>query len=273
MSVDLANLRFDPAGAGVSRRRGWLGSLVVVGLGWLPLAYLLVLSLARDWRFPDLLPAELSLATWRRAFGPGGGLLGSVLVSFAIAALVAVLATGAGLFASRVFAHHRRRGWWVVAAHAPFVLSPVILGTCLLFLFIKLDLVGSVPGVVAAQFLFCYGYAIILLIGFWNPRLAALDDLARTLGASRGQRLRRVFLPLAKPLLVVCWYQTFLISWFDYGLAAVIGAGKVPVLTLRVFEYLGSGDVHLAAAAACLLIAPPLVLLIANRRLASPNVV
>ncbi|MEO6245974.1 MAG: ABC transporter permease, partial [Opitutaceae bacterium] len=57
--------------------------------------------------------------------------------------------------------------------------------------------------------------------------------------------------------------------WFDYGLAAVIGAGKVPVLTLRVTEYLGSGNVHLAAVCALLLIAPPLALLLVNRRLAA----
>lgn len=243
--------------------------VIVIGWCWLPVVYLALLSVARDWVFPKMLPSSLSLAAWRLAFGPGGNLGTSFMMSTAVALLVATLATGAGLVASRTFAYHRRRGWWVLAAHAPFVLSPVILGTCLLFLFIKLHLVGTFVGVVAGQFIFCYGYAIILLIGFWNPHLAALESLARTLGAGRWQVFRRVLLPLARPMLAVCFFQTFLISWLDFGLVAVIGAGKVPVLTLRVFEYLGSGNVNLAAVVALCLMIPPLAILLLNRRLAT----
>ena len=248
-------------------RRTLTGLLVAVC--WLPVAYLVLLSVASDWAFPKLFPAALTADTWARAFGRDEKLLGSLLVSTGIALLVATLATTAGVFASRLFAYHPRRGWWVLAAHAPFALSPVILGSCLLFFFIKLGLAGTVAGVVGGQFLFGYGYAVILLIGFWNPRVAALEDLARTLGATRGQVFHRVLLPLARPLLAVCFFQTFLISWFDYGLAAVLGAGKVPVLTLRVFEYLSSGNVRLAAACALVLIVPPLVLLLVNHRLAA----
>ncbi len=237
---------------------------------WLPVAYLSLLSVAGDWAFPRLWPAALTLATWQRAFGHEEKILGSLLASAGIALFVAALATAAGGFASRLFAYHRHRGWWLLAAHAPFALSPVILGTCLLFLFIKLGLVGTVAGVVAGQFLLGFGYAVIFLTAFWSPRVAALEDLARTLGATRPQAFRRVVLPLARPLLAVCFFQTFLLSWFDYGLAAVLGAGKVPVLTLRVYEYLGSGHVQLAAACALVLVAPPLALLLLNRRLASP---
>ncbi|MEO6244636.1 MAG: ABC transporter permease subunit [Opitutaceae bacterium] len=247
------------------------GATALILLCWLPVAYLALLSLARDWAFPALLPPSLTLATWQRALTGNDGLVTSFATSAVIALLVATLATAAGVVASRVFAYHRRRGWWVLAMHAPFALSPVILGTCLLYFFIQLGLVGSVGGVIAAQFIFAYAYAVIVLIGFWNPHVAALEDLARTLGARRRQVFRHVLFPLVRPLLAVAFFQTFLLSWFDYGLAAVIGAGKVPVLTLRVTEYMGSGNVHLAAACALLLIVPPLALLLVNRRLATAS--
>lgn len=270
MSVDTAQITVTDPGT-ASPCLGRVLPVLLVAVCWLPVAYLALLSMAGDWAFPKLWPSDFTLETWRRAFGHDENLLGSLVVSTVIALVVATLATTAGIFASRLFAYHRHRGWWVLAAHAPFALSPVILGTCLLFIFIKLGLVGTIAGVVGGQFLFGYGYAVILLIGFWNPRLLALEDLARTLGATRGQVFHRVLLPLARPLLVVCFFQTFLISWFDYGLAAVLGAGKVPVLTLRVYEYLGSGNVRLAAACALVLIGPPLVLLLFNRRLAAQS--
>jgi len=245
------------------------GAAALIVLCWLPVAYLALLSLARDWAFPALLPPALTLATWQRALAGNDGLVTSFATSAGIALLVATLATAAAGVASRIFATHRHRGWWVLAMHAPFALSPVILGTCLLYFFIQLGLVGSAAGVIAAQFIFAYAYAVIVLIGFWNPHIAALEDLARTLGAGKRQVLRRVVFPLARPLLAVAFFQTLLLSWFDYGLAAVIGAGKVPVLTLRVTEYMGSGDVRLAAVCALLLIAPPLAFLLLNRRLAT----
>lgn len=262
MSVDSSNV------VGVSWPRR-AGAAALITLCWLPVAYLALLSLARDWAFPALLPPALTLATWQRALAGNDGLMTSFANSAGIALLVATLATAAAAAASRGFAYHRHRGWWVLAMHAPFALSPVILGTCLLHFFIRLGLVGSAAGVIAAQFIFAYAYAVIVLIGFWNPHVAALEDLARTLGAEKRQVFRCVVLPLARPLLAVAFFQTFLLSWFDYGLAAVIGAGKVPVLTLRVTEYLGSGNVHLAAVCALLLIVPPLALLLLNRRLAT----
>jgi len=244
------------------------GAAALIVLCWLPVAYLALLSLARDWAFPALLPTALTLATWQRALAGNDGLITSFATSVGIALLVATLATTAAGVASRIFAYHRHRGWWVLAMHAPFALSPVILGTCLLYFFIRLGLVGSAAGVIAAQFIFGYAYAVIVLVGFWNPHVAALEDLARTLGAGKREVLRRVVFPLARPLLAVAFFQTFLLSWFDYGLAAVIGAGKVPVLTLRVTEYMGSGNVHLAAVCALLLVVPPLAFLLLNRRLA-----
>jgi putative spermidine/putrescine transport system permease protein len=76
-----------------------------------------------------------------------------------------------------------------------------------------------------------------------------------------------VLLPLSREVLQLGFLQTFLLSWFQYGLTLLIGAGKVQTLTLRVYSLVGEANPAYAAVASCLLVAPPAVLLLLNRRL------
>ncbi|MES2709390.1 MAG: ABC transporter permease [Verrucomicrobiota bacterium] len=232
-----------------------------------PLAYLVLLSVAGDWAFPHILPPKLLVRRWVEIFQGPAALGKSVLLSTGMALAVALLSTACGFAISRVIARHRRRGLLVLLAHVPFAMSPVILGTCLLYLFIRLELAGTVPGVILAQFLFACSYSIILFLGFWNGHTFALEQLVYTLGGNRRQMVLRMLLPVARPLLLTGFFQTFLFSWFDYGMTLVIGAGKLPTLTLKIFEYVASADFYLAGACATLLILPPLAVLLINRRL------
>ena len=234
--------------------------------GGLPLLLLLVFSVAR-WRvYPDLWPAEASLAAWRRLGGGAEGLGGSLATSLALAMAIASAATAAGFLTSRVVAYHRWRGFLVFLAYVPFVLSPVILGVCLLHVAVTLGVSGSFPGVVGGQFIFAYAFEVVLFVGFWNAETLAFEELALTLGGSPAQAFGRVLLPLGREILLIGFFQAFLLSWFDYGLVLVIGNGRVQTLTVRVFEYLGAGNVPLASVSACLLVAPPVALLCFNRR-------
>ena len=127
------------------------------------------------------------------------------------------------------------------------------------------DSVGR--GVVLAQTLFALGFSTVFLTAFWTERVAGYEALAQTLGATRGRVVWRVLVPLARGLLVLCFFQTFLVSWFQYGLTLLIGQGKVQTLPLKVFAYLNEANPYVAALAACLLVAPPFVLLWINRRM------
>ncbi|MGH8338327.1 MAG: ABC transporter permease, partial [Gammaproteobacteria bacterium] len=232
----------------------------------LPPALLLMLSLSRYWTYPAIWPQRFQVSQWLSVFSGAQGIPGALFNSVAMASSVAVLATAAGFVTSWRVAAHPRRARLIALAHLPFALSPVVFGVSLLFVFIRLPLAGKPAGVVMAQWVFAYGYAVILLAGFWNQQVEALSGLACSLGATRYQLWSRVLLPHAAGILAVCFFQTFLISWFDYALVLLIGAGKVPTLTMRVFEYFGSGDVRLAATCALLLMSPPLLVLMINRR-------
>ena len=232
----------------------------------LPLLLLATFSVARWRAYPELWPSDASLSAWRRLGGGAEGLGGSLLVSLALATVVATAGTAAGFLTSRVIAYHRWRGWLLFLAYVPFVLSPVILGVCLLHVAVVIGVSGSFAGVAAGQFIFAYAFEVVLFSGFWSAETRSFEELALTLGGTPAQAFGRAVLPLARGILLVGLFQAFLLSWFDYGLVLVIGSGRVQTLTVRVFEYLGAGNVPLASVSACLLVVPPIVLLCFNKR-------
>ncbi|WP_254245126.1 hypothetical protein [Hymenobacter sp. BRD67] len=59
--------------------------------------------------------------------------------------------------------------------------------------------------------------------------------------------------------------QTFLLSWFDFGLTNVLSVGKVRTLTVQVFTYVGEANGALAAVASLILLVPPTLILLANK--------
>ncbi len=231
-----------------------------------PFVYLIVLSFVSEWAFPRVLPEALSLDLWRRVLGGSSALGESFLLSLAISATVGVSSTIAGYVTGKYIAYHPRQQTLLFLAYVPFIMSPVILGTCLMYLYIKADLTGSVLGVMLAQTMFAYGFSIVFFSAFWNEEIRALEDLVYTLGGTASQAFGRVLLPVSMGALLICFFQTFLISWFQYGLTILIGSGKVQTLPVKVYEYIGEANVYYAALASCLLVLPPALLLWANKR-------
>jgi putative spermidine/putrescine transport system permease protein len=124
---------------------------------------------------------------------------------------------------------------------------------------------GSVGGVLLGLLLVALPFATLLLRSFWSPQITEYEHLARTLGCTPRQALQQVLLPLARPLLRTTLVQTFLLSWFDFGLTNVLSVGKVRTLTVQVFTYVGEANAQLAAVASLLLLLPPAVLLLFNK--------
>lgn len=244
------------------RAAAWLLSLIMIA----PLLVLGLLSVAVQWRYPSLWPSAFHHRLWLDLLHDGSALGLAFLASGLIAAAVSVLATVGGLCTSERIARHQHHSALLRLAVLPFAVSPVVMALSLDYGFIRLHWAGTVPGLILAQTLFAYAYATLLLNSLWSPRMVALSNLAASLGASRRQLWTRVRLPLGSAVIGVCLFQTFLMSWFDFALARIIGAGRVVTLPIKVFEYFGSGDLRLAAASGLLLMLPPMLMLVLNRK-------
>lgn len=249
-----------------TKRPGGLLALAVALVCIFPFAFLLALSLAGPWRFPLLLPEFFSAARWMSLLDDQSGLLISLFSSLLLSAAVAVVSTALGFVTSRAVALHARRRLLLFLAYLPFVFSPVILAACLLHVYLRLHLAGSWLGVGLAQLLLGYSFAIVFFQGFWNRETRALGDLVATLGGSVWQLYRRVYLPLGREMLEICFFQTFLLSFFQYGSTVLIGGGAIKTLPVEVYHFVGEADPFYAALAGCLLVWPPLLLLWLNRR-------
>lgn len=231
-----------------------------------PFVYLVLLSLASEWRFPQLVPGYFGLRNWTQVLSSETGLLSSFTISVIISLSVATVSTLTGFFISRTVAYHPKKQALTLLTYFPYILAPVVFGACLSFFFLKLGLFGRPVGVIFAQFLVAFPYALIFFSSFWGEKTKSYEDLVATLGGNRRQSFFKVLLPIAKGMLLICFFQTFLISWFEYGLTSIIGVGKVQTLTIKVFLFIKESNFYYGALSCCLLIFPPVVLLYINKR-------
>ena len=240
-------------------------SIVAVIVFAFPFAFLALLSLTNNWQYPKVLPDQVTMNNWLTLFSAHSSLLSGLAISAAISIAVSVSATALGFVTSRAVAYHPRNNQLLFAAYLPYILSPVIYAACIYFSFVKLGLAGKASGVVLAQFIIAYPFSVIFFSGYWSSRLKSLEQLSATLGSDTFQTFFRVIVPISRPMLLVCFFQTFLISWFEYGLTTIIGVGKIQTLTVKVYQYINEANPYYAAVASCLLIMPPAILLWFNK--------
>jgi len=234
----------------------------------MPFVFLFILSIANGWDFPNLLPSVYSTERWSGLVQNSGGLLQSLRLSFLIALIVAIISTITGFTISQSISLHSKRKYLLFACYFPLALSPVIYSLLLNHFFILFNLSGTFTGVVIAQLIITIPFSILLLSSFWNENIRSLEQVSTTLGSNLRQTFFRVLLPVALPQLLVCFFQTFLISWFEYGLTTIIGVGKVQTLTLKVYQYIGEANIFYAALSSCIIVFPPAIFLWINKRFA-----
>ena len=231
-----------------------------------PIGFLAVLSLGRNWPYPKVFPKSLSLENWSFLQQSDSELWQTFLLSLLISITVATATTALAFVTSKQLAQSKYRNKLMLLAYIPYVLSPVILAATLQFYFIYASLSGSVAGVLLAQVFIAYPFAVIILNNFWNHKIKSMEELSRTLGSSSWQTFKKVLIPVSKNALLLCFFQTFLISWFEFGLTNLIGVGSVQTLTVKVFNYVNEANIFYAALASCLLIVPPMILIWLNKK-------
>jgi putative spermidine/putrescine transport system permease protein len=245
-----------------------LAALALAGWLVLPLMPLVLWSVARGWRFPDLLPAEISGRAWTFALSPQSGVLDSFAVTALIAATTTLLAALIGLPAGRALGMHRFRGRGLVVL---LLLAPAILpGIAVVFglhgILLRAGLVGSLPGVILAHLVPVLPYMTLILAAVFARLDPALEAQARTLGATPWQTFRFVTLPAILPGLMTAALFAFLVSWSQYLLTLAIGAGRVQTLPLLLFSFASAGRNDLTAAIALLYILPGLLIILLTTR-------
>ncbi|MFY0673258.1 MAG: ABC transporter permease subunit [Bacteroidia bacterium] len=243
-------------------RKIWRNTLAIILVS--PVVYLLVLSLSQKWLFPKLIP-DLSLSNWQKLFDGQSDLGSSLITSLLLSISIAFVATALAFVTSHYLFLSSKADLFKKLAILPFALSPIIFAIAISFYFNYFGISASVIGVGLAQLFIVYPYALLLFSGFWNAKHHDYKNLVATLGGSHLDQWRNALIPISKQMLLISFFQSFLISWFDFGLTQYIGIGKVKTLTIQVYSLVNEANPYVAAVAAMLLILPPLALLYINK--------
>lgn len=157
--------------------------------------------------------------------------------SLIVASYSSLAATVIGTTAALALHRYRSR---LQMAHralllAPLVMPDILMGICLLFLFVSLSIKLSLLTVFLAHTTFSISYVAMII----RTRLEVLDrsiiEASKDLGASSFQTFWRVLLPLLTPAIIAGWLLAFTLSIDDFVITFfVVGPGAT---TLPVYIY------------------------------------
>lgn len=235
-----------------------------------PLIPLAVWSVARGWRFPSLWPQEITMQAWARALSPNGDVWGALGTSVLIAALVTGGAMALAVPAGRALGLMRFRGRGLAFAiiAAPLIVPSFAAAMGLHGIFLRFGLTGTLWGVALVHLIPVLPYSIFIMAGVFARYDTTFEAQARSLGARPVQVLRHVTWPALAPAILIAALFSFLVSWSQYLLTLMIGAGRVQSLPMVLFGYASAGRNDLTGAIAMIYILPALaVMAFAARRI------
>ena len=257
------------------RRSRFLTAWLIAGLAFLyvPIG-LLVATSFNDSRMMTVWTG-VSLR-WYFALWRDRALIDAALLSLAIAAAAATLATLLGGLAGIALARLRPfRGQFLFEGliAAPLVLPDLLIGLALLLLFIALEAITGWPaGRGALTIILAHATASLAFVAVTvRARLAGVGDglerAAADLGAPPLTALRRITLPLIAPALAAGWLLAFTLSLDDVVIASFTSGPGATTLPILVFSTLRLGPTPVLNALATVILAFVAGLLIAAWKL------
>jgi putative spermidine/putrescine transport system permease protein len=190
-------------------------------------------------RFP---PQDLSLRWYAALFGEADWLV-PLRNSLVIATLSSLLAVLVALpLALHVWS---RNGWLARVLYtlgvAPFMLPPVISALGFLVFWVSAGLYGQMSATILSHAVFLVTLPLVTISLGLGAVDRSLIEAAGTMGATRGQVLRTVILPLILPYMVSGYAFAFVLSLNEYIIAYMVAGFTVETLPIKIFNSLRYG--------------------------------
>lgn len=252
--------------ARIARILRLISLVVLLGMLVLPFAAFLINSFAFRWFYPQLIPAEWSLDAWNSVLNDD--LIEALQNSIVIAVGVTIVSVIIGLPAARAMGLYQFRGKRLVEflILAPTIVPGIAVAMGLNINFLIWGLSGSVLGVGLVHLVPVMPYVVLTLSGVFANYNPEFEEQARTLGAGPFATFRYVTLPAIFPGLVVASLFAFLVSWSQYILTFLIGAGRVVTMPVLLFTAVPGGKNPNIAAISLIFIAPAVLILLLTSR-------
>ncbi len=225
----------------LAHRAAGTAIVAVFALAGLALAGMALWSVATRWRYPDLLPAALTPATWLRHADALSWPFGVTLVIALVVAVTALaLVLGCLENEQRHGLHPTARALWLL--YLPLLVPQVsfLFGLQVLLSACRLD--GSWAGLAWSHLLFVLPYVFLSLADPWRSLDERYARSARCLGASPARVFWRIKLPMLARPAMFAFAVGVAVSVAQYLPTLFAGGGRFATLTTEAVTLAAGGD-------------------------------
>jgi len=244
--------------------------LVVFG----PMLGLAIWSVALRWYWPHLLPQEIGFDYWLQALGfqkslavgaisITSSLRTSLILAVVVVAIVMLLSTPVGFVLARYRIPFKSAILLLFLMPQAFPQQPVFVN--LLLVFTKMDLAGTIEGVLMVHLMVCLVFAVWISTAAFKAVPPELEEAARSVGASGLRTFFRITLPLAMPGLLASSVFVFLTSLDEFTGTFFIGLPFVSTLPMLLYSSSGF-NLQFASVIAIVLLIPSILFMVIIER-------
>jgi putative spermidine/putrescine transport system permease protein len=245
-----------------------LGVSVALVLAYLMLPLLIIAPISFSGaRFLSFPPPSFSLRWYQEFFG-NPAWMQATRVSLSVGLSTVVLATPLGVAAAYAIANARNRLMRAVhvALMLPLLVPIIILAIGVFFVYAKLGLVATLPGLVLANVMLGLPYVVISVVAGLQTFDRTQEMVARSLGMNRLRSFMAVTLPQVKASVVAGAIFAFISAMDETIIALFVSGGQYQTLTKRMFTALRDEIDPTIAAISSLLTAASFVLVLLAMR-------
>ena len=210
---------------------------------FLPMALMLLWSVAGRWPWPGLLPETYSLRTIKELLTGSASLPRLLSSSILLALTVAVLGTAVGVMTARATENYGFPGRSLVrfGSLLPLLVPGTVFAMGIQITLIRLGLSDTVAGVVLVHLVAAVPYCMTRAVG------TGLEEQAMVLGAGPVKAFFLTTFPSLLPGILSSMSMGFILSYSQYFTTLMVGGGRVKTIALVLVPYIQSGDRSLSS--------------------------
>lgn len=244
-----------------------LGVFAVLIVLWLIVPTLVIIPMsfndAPSFNFP---PKGFS-TRWYENFFTDPNWMKSLFASLQVAMLTMIVATSVGVLASLGLSKVKFRGKGLLEGYflLPLIVPGIVLAVGLYSLFLRLDLLGTLPGFVLAHTIVSMPLVITNVMASLQGLDPRLEQASASLGGGRVRTFFSITLPLIAPGVTAGALFAFVISFDEVILSLFIQSPNLQTLPVKIFNSVTqTNDPTVAAVAVITMFTSVIVMLVAQ---------
>ena len=244
-----------------------LGAFAVLIVLWLILPTLVIVPMSFNEASSFNFPPKGFSTRWYENFFTDPNWMKALFSSLQVAVLTMVIATSVGVLASLGLSKVKFRGKSLLEGYflLPLIVPGIVLAVGLYSLFLRMDLLGTLPGFVLAHTIVSMPLVITNVMASLQGLDPRLEQASASLGAGRVQTFFSITLPLIAPGVTAGALFAFVTSFDEVILSLFIQSPSLQTLPVKIFNSVTqSNDPTVAAVAVITMLTSVIVMLIAQ---------